>query len=235
VALVHDRARGVLGSALWEFSSVIAQSPYERVLDRRVLPGARWFSGATLNYAEHSLAKARRPTAGDAPAIVFQSETRPRTEISWAAPAAQVGALAATVKHLGVAPGDRVVSYLPNIPETVAALFAAASLGAVWSSCSPDMGPVSVLDRFRQIGPKVLFVVDGYRYGGKPYDRRETVRDLVEKLPSLQAVVFLSFAEATRRPAPLEFTPDQGPGGYSKVTEEPSSGASTRRRSLNVL
>src|ERR1700682_1910754 len=117
-------------AAVWEFSSVIAHSPYDRVLDRRVMPGARWFSGATLNYAEHSLAKARRAAAGDTPAIVFQSETRPRMEISWAAIAAQVGALAATLKRLGIAPGDRVVSYLPNIPETVEALLAAASLGA---------------------------------------------------------------------------------------------------------
>ena len=213
-------------AALWQFSPVIAHSPYQRVLDRRVMPGARWFSGATLNYAEHLLARAQHRAAGDAPAIVFQSETRPRTEISWAALAAQVGALAATLKRLGVAPGDRVASYLPNIPETVTALLAATSLGAIWSSCSPDMGPVGVVDRFRQIDAKVLFAVDGYRYGGKPHDRRETVRDLVEKLPSLQAVIFvpyldagaslaaraggaqvLSFAEATARPASLEFTP----------------------------
>ena len=218
--------------ALWEFSRVIAHSPYERVLDGRVMPGARWFPGATLNYAEHSLAKAQLSTAADAPAIVFQSETRPRAEISWSQLAAQVGALAAALRRLGVTRGDRVVSYMPNIPETVTALLAAASLGAVWSSCSPDMGPVSVVDRFRQIAPKVLFAVDGYRYGGKPYDRRETVRDLIASLPSLEAVVLvpyldagssldagapvgtgaarpkaqvLSFAEATARPAPLEF------------------------------
>ena len=212
-------------AAIWEFSGVIAHSPWQRVLDRRAMPGARWFEGATLNYAEHSLAKAQRSSDGDAPAIVFQSETRPRLEISWSALVAQVGALTATLERLGVARGDRVVSYLPNIPETVAALLAAASLGAVWSSCSPDMGAVSVVDRFQQIAPKVLFAVDGYRHGGKPYDRRETVRDLIGKLPSLEAVVFvpyldadaslassarvkvLSFVEATARPAPPHFTP----------------------------
>src|SRR5258708_7676660 len=212
--------------ALWQFSAVIAHSPYQRVLERRGMPGARWSSGATLNYAEHLLARAQHSAARDAPAIVFQSETPRRAESSWGGLAAQVGALAATLKRLGVAPGDRVVSYLPSIPETVAALLAATSMGAVWSSCSPDMGPVGVLDRFRQIEPKILFAVDGYRYGGKPYDRRETVRELVERLPSLQAVIFvpyldagaspaasaggaqvLSFAEATARPAPLEFTP----------------------------
>src|ERR1700682_5654103 len=94
-------------AALWQFSSVIAHSPYQRVLDRRVMPGARWFPGATLNYAEHSLARARHPAAAGAPAIVFQSETRPRAEISWAALAAQVGALAAPLERLGVEPGDR--------------------------------------------------------------------------------------------------------------------------------
>jgi acetoacetyl-CoA synthetase len=204
--------------ALWQFTGVIAHSPYERALDRRAMPGARWFSGATLNYAEHLLARAQHP----APALVFQSETRPRAEISWASLTAQVGALAATLKRLGVVAGDRVVSYLPSIPETVSAMLASTSMGAVWSSCSPDMGPVGVLDRFRQIEPKVLFAVDGYRYGGKAYDRRETVRDLIEKLPSLEAVIFvpyldagaslsaqvqvLSFVEATARSAPLEFT-----------------------------
>ncbi len=182
--------------ALWQFSAVIAHSPYQRVLERRGMPGARWFSGATLNYAEHLLARAQHSAARDAPAIVFQSETRPRAEISWGGLAAQVGALAATLKRLGVAPGDRVVSYLPSIPETVAALLAATSMGAVWSSCSPDMGPVGVLDRFRQIEPKILFAVDGYRYGGKPYDRRETVRELVERLPSLQAVIFVPYLDA---------------------------------------
>lgn len=212
--------------ALWEFSGILSHSPWERVLDRRVMPGARWFEGATLNYAEHVLARARRADAGAAPAIVFQSETRPRTEIAWATLAGQVGALAATLRRLGVERGDRVVSCLPNIPETVAALLATASLGAIWSGCSPDMGEVGVLDRFRQIAPRVLFAVDGYSYNGEPHDRRETVRALLAGLPSLEAVVFvpnldpgaslaapagsaaqiLSFAEATGRAAPLGFT-----------------------------
>ena len=205
--------------SLWDFGGVIAHQPYDQILERRTMPGARWFPGATLNYAEHSL----RPEncAREEPALVFVSETRPRSEISWPTLAAQVAALAGELKRRGVGPGDRVASYMPNIPEAVAALLAAASLGAIWSSCSPDMGPVGVLDRFRQIEPKVLFAVDGYRYGGKAHDRRATVRELVDHLPSLQAVIFcpyldpaasletrvpvVPFAEAIAQPAPLEF------------------------------
>src|SRR5262249_10393663 len=145
--------------SIWQFCEVIGHAPYARVLDRRVMPGARWFDGATLNYAEHMLRHAART---DRPAIVFRSELRERVAISWPSLAASVGALAATLDRLGVVAGDRVVAYMPNIPETVMAVLAATSRGAVWSSCSPEMGVVSVLDRFRQIGPKVLFAVDGY-------------------------------------------------------------------------
>jgi acetoacetyl-CoA synthetase len=214
-------------ASIWEFCGVRSHSPYACVLERRTMPGARWFPGATLNYAEHALAPALRPGAAGKPALIFASEARPRTEVTWGQLAARVAALSAALGRLGVGRGDRVVSYMPNIPETVVALLAASSRGAIWSSASPDMGPVSVLDRFRQIGPKVLFAVDGYRYGGKEYDRRETVRDLVEKLPTLEAVIFvpwlregaslevaasparrievLPFADAVANEAPLEF------------------------------
>lgn len=219
---------GFWGS-IWEFCEVRAHRPYQRVLGRRTMPGATWFEGATLNYAEHSLAHSSRPGWGDRPAIVFVSETRPRAEITWSALAAGVGALAAFLARLGVGLGDRVASYMPNIPESVVAMLATASLGAIWSSASPDMGPVGVLDRFRQIGPKVLFAVDGYRYGGKNFDRRETVRELVRQLPTVEAVVFVPyldpgaslaaasaggrpipvtpFGEAAARPAAPRFTP----------------------------
>jgi acetoacetyl-CoA synthetase len=182
--------------SIWEFSEVRSHSPYRRVLDRRVMPGAKWFEGATLNYAEHALARAERSDAATRPALIHQSEIRSRGEMSWAELAGQVGAMTATLEALGVRPGDRVVSYMPNIPESVVALLAAASCGGVWSSCSPDMGPVSVLDRFRQIEPRVLFAVDGYRYGGKDYDRREVVRELVAALPTLEAVIFVPYLDA---------------------------------------
>ncbi len=210
--------------SIWHFCGVISHHPYERVLDRPVMPGADWFPGATLNYAEHCLSHARR--APGQPALVFHSETRARGELSWSAFAARVGALTATLKSLGVQAGDRVAAFLPNIPETMVALLASSSIGAIWSASSPDMGPVSVLDRFRQIGPKVLFAVDGYRYGGKDFDRREVVRELVRELPSVEAVVFvgyldpdaalgnlersitvLPYAEAVARDAAPVFTP----------------------------
>lgn len=182
--------------SIWDFTGVQAHHPFERVLSHRAMPGAKWFEGATLNYAEHSLAHARRPETGKHPAIVCHSETRPRVEISWTALTDQVGALTAALARLGVASGDRVVSYMPNIPETVSALLATAARGAIWSSCSPDMGAVGVLDRFRQIDPKLLFAVDGYRYGGKDFDRREVVRELVRQLPTLEAVIFVPYLDA---------------------------------------
>ena len=181
--------------SIWDFCGVIGHAPWKRVLDRRVMPGARWFEGATLNYAEQVLSRARQPERAARPAIVFESELRPRTEISWSALAGQVGALAATLERLGVERGDRVAAYLPNIPESAAALYAAASGGAVWSSCSPEMGAASVLDRFRQIGPKVLFAVDGYRYGGRDFDRRPVVRELVRQLPTVEAVILVPYLD----------------------------------------
>ena len=179
--------------SVWEFGGVRAHQPYRQVLDKRVMPGAKWFDGATLNYAEHALAAAARPDADTKPALIFCSEVCDRTEISWAQLADKVGALTATLGELGVQAGDRVVSYMPNIPESIMALLAGASRGAIWSSCSPDMGPASVLDRFRQIEPRVLFAVDGYRYGGKDFDRRNTVHELVASLPSIEAVIFVNY------------------------------------------
>ncbi len=181
---------------IWEFCGVRAHQPYRQVLEKRVMPGANWFDGATLNYAEHALAAAAHADARTRAAIVFQSETQARTEISWKTLADHVGALTAALGRLGIRPGDRVVSYMPNIPQSVVALLAAASRGAIWSSCSPDMGPTSVLDRFRQIEPRVLFAVDGYRYGGKDFDRRETVRELVAQLPTIEAVIFVPYLNA---------------------------------------
>jgi acetoacetyl-CoA synthetase len=181
--------------SIWQFTGVHAHHPYRQVLEKRIMPGAKWFDGATLNYAEHALAYASQPHARDKPALIFQSELRSRTVISWSELARQTGALTGALGELGVEPGDRVASYLPNIPESVIALLAAASRGAIWSSCSPDMGPASVLDRFRQIEPRVLFAVDGYRYGGKDYDRRDTVRELVAQLPSVEAVIFIPYLD----------------------------------------
>jgi acetoacetyl-CoA synthetase len=182
-------------ATLWDYFQVRGHSAWRQVLERRVMPGAKWFEGATLNYAEHCLSAAQKMDADTRLAVISRSETRPRSEMSWATLAGQVGAVQACLESLGVARGDRVVSYMPNIPEALVAVLATTSLGAIWSSCSPDMGPVSVLDRFRQISPRVLFAVDGYRYNGKAIDRREVVRQLVAQLPSLEAVVFVPYLD----------------------------------------
>lgn len=165
---------GQFWASIWDYFAVRAAAPPNVPLADAAMPGARWFPGAALSYAEHCF----RHAAPDRPAIVYASETRPLAELGWEELRRQTGALATALRAMGVAPGDRVVAYLPNIPEAVVAFLACASIGAVWSSCSPDMGAASVVDRFRQIEPKVLFAVDGYQYGGKSFDRRAVVAEL---------------------------------------------------------
>jgi acetoacetyl-CoA synthetase len=176
-------------SSVWEFFDVKASCSYQRVLTDRRMPGARWFDGARLNYAEHVF---RNATVAR-PALVFRSETRPTTEVSWAELSQQVASVAASLRRFGVKAGDRLVGYVPNIPEAVIAFLACASIGAVWSSCSPDFGSPSVIDRFKQIEPKVLFAVDGYRYSGKEFDRRKVVADLQEALPTLEQTIVIPY------------------------------------------
>ena len=186
-------------ASLWEFFEIRASAPYSRVLDARKMPGAKWFEGARLNYAEHAF----RCASPDRPALIVRSESRPPAEISWVALEREVAAIAAGLREMGVGPGDRVASYMPNIPETISGFLACASLGAVWSSCSPDMGAGTVVDRFKQIEPKVLFAVDGYRYGGKAFDRRAVVAEIVGALPSLERVVFLPYLDPLAKPEGL--------------------------------
>lgn len=180
---------------IWDYCGVISHSPYDQVLLERTMPGASWFEGATLNYAEQSLARAHIAVAADQPAIIFQSELVERAEVSWRTLNGQVGSIAATLRALGLEPGDRAVAYMPNVPETVAAMLAVTSQGGIWSCTAPDMGAVGVLDRFRQIEPKILFAIDGYRYGGRDYDRRETVQQLVRQLPSVETVIFVPYLD----------------------------------------
>jgi acetoacetyl-CoA synthetase len=131
------------------------------------------------------------PCHGGPPGIVSRNEAGVDRELGWAELRRQVGALAASLRAMGVQRGDRVAAYLPNIPETIVAFLAVASLGAIWSACSPDMGRIAVLDRFRQIAPKVMIAVDGYRYGGKPHDRRELLHELLAELPSVDHLILL--------------------------------------------
>ena len=186
-------------ASIWEYFDVAASAPYERVLGSRAMPGAEWFPGARLNYAEHAL----RPGADDDVAIRHASELRPLGEMTRGELREEVARLAAGLRALGVGPGDRVAAYLPNIPEAVAAFLACASIGAVWSSCSPDFGARSVIDRFAQIEPKVLLAVDGYRYGGKDFDRLDVVRELLASLPTVEHTVLLGYLDPEPSPAGL--------------------------------
>ncbi|MBB5935308.1 acetoacetate--CoA ligase [Streptomyces zagrosensis] len=177
--------------AVAEWFEVRFTTPYETVLADSAMPGARWFPGATLNYAEHALRAAEDPARADEPALLYVDETHEPSPISWSELRQQVGSLAAELRRLGVRPGDRVSGYVSNIPHAAIALLATAAVGAVWTSCAPDFGARSVLDRFQQVEPVVLFTVDGYRYGGKEHDRTETVAELRRDLPSLRAVVHI--------------------------------------------
>jgi acetoacetyl-CoA synthetase len=176
-------------ASIWEFFGVRASSGYERVLADRTMPGAEWFAGARLNYAENMLAG--KP-AGRL-AIQHASELRELDSLSWGELRKRVARCASALRALGVEPGDRVVAYMPNVPEALIAFLATASLGAIWSSCSPDFGAGSVVDRFAQIQPKVLFCVDGYRYNGRDFDRTDVVGALLAELPTVAHTVVLPY------------------------------------------
>ncbi|MFI6577380.1 acetoacetate--CoA ligase [Nocardiopsis sp. NPDC050513] len=176
-------------AAIWEFYGVRSETPYDTVLPERTMPGARWFPGVTLNYARHIF----EGRDDDTIAIRHSTELRPLGAWTWGELRRRTAAIAAGLRARGVGAGDRVVAYLPNLPETVAAFYAVASLGAVWSSCSPDFGVRSVIDRFAQIEPKVLLAVDGYRYGGRDFDRRPVVAELREALPTVEHTVLLDY------------------------------------------
>ncbi len=184
---------------IWEFTGVIASKPYEKVLGSREMPGARWFEGAELNYAENLL-------SGHDPsetAVLHCSELRELDQISWGELASQVAAAAAGLRALGVGRGDRVVAYMPNIPETLVALLATASIGAIWSSAAPEFGARSVIDRFAQIEPKVFLAVDGYRHGGKDFDRSGVAAAILAELPTVQQAVLLPYLREDADPAVL--------------------------------
>ncbi|HEY0607171.1 MAG TPA: acetoacetate--CoA ligase [Herpetosiphonaceae bacterium] len=189
-------------ASIWEFFEIKSSAPYTQVLTQHEMPGARWFVGAQINFAEHVF----RNATTDRPAMIFQSELRPLTEISWTELQQKVAAIAAALRGLGVQPGDRVVAYMPNIPEAVVAVLACANIGAIWSSCSPDFGSPSVIDRFKQIEPKVLIAVDGYHYGGKPQDRRAVVAELQQALPTLEKTILVAYLDQSAGTADLPNT-----------------------------
>jgi len=188
--------------SLWHFFDIKSSKPYTSILSERKMPGAKWFQGSELNYAEHVF----RHMSTERPALIFQSEIVPLTEISWEEFYQQVASVAAGLRNLGVKRGDRVVAYMPNIPQTLVAFLACASIGATWSSCSPDFGTRSVIDRFNQIGPKVLFAVDGYQYGGKAFDLRPAVAELRQSIETLEKTILVPYLKL-----------DAGPQGSDEV------------------
>ncbi|HQR54602.1 MAG TPA: acetoacetate--CoA ligase [Burkholderiaceae bacterium] len=192
--------------ALWHFLDLRASRPYDRVLGARSMPGAEWFVGARLNIVDQAF----RHATDVRPAIVAGDESGALREVAWTELRDQVAALAASLRTLGVVPGDRVVAILPNVPQTIVAFLACASVGAIWSVCSPDMGPVAVLDRFRQIEPKVLIACDGYGYGGKAFDRSAVLAEIRAALPTLAHTVIVPVlggeSDARRFPGALEWS-----------------------------
>lgn len=183
-------------AAAWSYFDVLASVPYQRVLTRRAMPGARWFPGARLNFAENVLRPERTGVA-----LVAVSEEGPTREVSWAELRGLVGAFQATLGELGVRAGDRVVAYLPNGVEAIVAMLACAAQGAVWSTCGPDIGVGSAVDRFGQLDPTVLISTDGYRFGGREHDRSEAAAELLDRLPTVTAVVTVPLLDRPVREA----------------------------------
>ncbi|MEV0182036.1 acetoacetate--CoA ligase [Streptomyces sp. NPDC050625] len=174
-------------SAVWEFYGLDSVSGYDEVLADATMPGARWFTGARLNFAERCLAQATDAR----PALVSVTEDGAPVETSWERLRRDVADVTAALRDMGVGPGDRVAGYLTNLPQAVVALLATAAVGAVWTACSPDFGTPSVLARLGQARPTVLVAADGYRYGGKEYDRRTTVAELLDGLPTVRHLLLV--------------------------------------------
>ena len=208
---------GLFWQCVWEFFDVQSAGPYDAVVSGE-MPHARWFEGSTLNLAEHVFRKANT----DYPAILFQSERQALKEISWEELEDRVARLRTYLVSHGIGQGDRIGAFMPNIPEATIGFLASCSIGAIWSSCSPDFGADSVVDRFRQIEPTILIAVDGYQYGGKGFDRMEVVEKIARQIPSIEKVILIPYLNSvpvisnalpvemwdevmSRLPNPLEF------------------------------
>ena len=205
--------------SIWDYFNIQADGDPTQVLSTHQMPGAQWFPGTRLNYAEHIF----RNATDQHPAIIARCEGDAPIEVSWQQLQRDVGALAATLRSLGIAPGDRVVAYLSNVPQTVVAFLACASIGAIWSSCAPEMGVSVVLDRFQQIQPKLIFATDSYTYASKTFDRRAVLNEVLQELPEIAHLIHvpgplfkpgettlpwrgtIAWSEAVAKPAPLKF------------------------------
>lgn len=183
---------------IWEYFDVQSSAPHQAVLRKRVMPGADWFPGARLNFAQHML---RRERPGQT-ALLHLNEKAPLAAMTWDELAGKARILAAELRKMGVKPGDRVVAYLPNTPHAVIAMLATTSIGAIWASCGPDFGVRGALDRYSQLAPKVIFCVDGYFYGGKPFSRKGELKEILQQLPSLERVVYVPYMNPDDREPP---------------------------------
>lgn len=180
--------------AIWDYFQIQSKAPYQTILSTHKMPGAKWFPEATINYVEHIF----RNRNLDEIAVIHTSEIRNTSEVTWREIYQDTAKMQQTLQGLGVTKGDRVVAYSPNIYETIVAFLATASLGAIWSSASPDFGTQSVIDRFKQIEPKVMITIDGYQYGGKTFDRMETVKEIQAELPTLEATIAIGYVDNKR-------------------------------------
>jgi acetoacetyl-CoA synthetase len=208
-------------ASLWDYFEIISDTPYEQVTDSlEMKPGNRWFTGSRVNLAEHIL---RNEKAG-ATALYHMSETRPQAQMTWDELASKVRTLATEMRRLGLKPGDAVCCLMPNVPETVVAMLAAISIGAIWSNAAPEFGRKTILDRFTQIKPKWLFIADGYQFGGKAFDRRDETKAIVATLAdSLEQVVYLPYLD------PENTCPPVGAMLYSSLLQAQDPGRDTFR------
>jgi len=183
--------------SIWDYHEMSSPTPWTRALAKDQMPGAVWFDGAQVNYAHQVFRHAAAADAAGQPAIISENELGEVRTMSWPELKRQVASMALTLKRAGVVPGDRVSAYMPNVPEAVVAMLAAVSVGAVWTVCAPDMGTPAVVDRFKQVSPKVLIAADGVHYAGRPMDRSAIVAQLREALPSIECLILLNTPFAT--------------------------------------
>ena len=185
--------------AMWDYTGIQSPTPYQAVLKKRLMPGSEWFVGAQVNYAHQVLRHVQPAQAAGLLAIIGEGERGEIQEISWQDLRHRVALFAHYLKQQGIKPGDRVAAYLPNIPETIVAFLGTVSVGGVWSVCAPDMGTAAVLDRFKQIEPKILIAANGVTYAGKDYDRQDIVDEIRKSLPSVQRTVIVSHSGTVGR------------------------------------
>ena len=191
------RQPDVFWRAIWEFGGVLGKAGDVSLQDVQLMPGAKWFPQASLNFAENLLRYRDQQAA-----LIFCSETGTRRQLNYAELYTEVMHTASAMRAMGVSQGDRVAAYMPNLPETIVAMLAASSIGAIFSSCSPDFGIAGVVDRFGQIKPKVLFCAAAYSYNGKTHDCLQKVAGIISQVDSIERVVVVPFADGTQGTEP---------------------------------